>query len=52
MQPKGSLISNIILLRSVVGYLGEKDQFSWWDSLFLGAKESEFLKIVATTHKK
>jgi len=45
LQPKESLISNIILLRSVIGYLGEKDHFKWWDSLFLSATGLEFLKI-------
>jgi len=28
-------INNLVLMRLVVGYLGEKDQFNWWVSTFL-----------------
>jgi len=30
-----NVVKKIALLRCVVGYLGEKDQFNWWSSSFL-----------------
>lgn len=45
LQSKESIINRIITLRLLVGYLGEKDQLNWWDTLFLSATGLEFLKI-------
>jgi hypothetical protein len=39
------LIDKILQLRILVGYLGEKDQFNWWDTAFLNATGQKFLKI-------
>ena len=33
-------------LRAVVGYLGEHDQFDWWQSSFFGAGSTAFLSPV------
>jgi len=45
LQTKELLISDIIFLRSLVGYLGEKNLYNWWDTLFLTTTGLEFLKI-------
>ena len=39
------LINNLALLRLVVGYLGEKDQFNWWTSSFLTENSKRFLEF-------
>ena len=38
-----SQASQISELRIIVGYLGEKDQFSWWDSSFMASSSTAFL---------
>jgi hypothetical protein len=38
------LINNLVLLRLVVGYLGEKDQFNWWPSTFLNKTTQKMLE--------
>ena len=35
----------LIRLRALVGYLGEKDQFGWWDTNFLSPTGLQFLSI-------
>ena len=39
-------IEQYATLRLLVGFLGEKDQFGWWDSSFLGVTGRKFLSIV------
>lgn len=36
-------IETLVLLRTVVGYLGEREQYGWWQSAFFGAGSSTFL---------
>jgi hypothetical protein len=36
-----NIIEQIVHLKAVVGYLGEKDQFRCWDTSFLGGDGSE-----------
>jgi hypothetical protein len=38
-------IEQLALLRSLVAFLGEKDQCGWWDCSFLGATGRKFLAI-------
>ncbi len=37
-------INNLVLLRLIVGYLGEKDQFNWWPSTFLNETTKKMLE--------
>ena len=39
------MIEKLLQLRALVGYLGEKDQFNWWDTNFLGKTGQKFLEI-------
>jgi hypothetical protein len=39
------LIDKLLQLRVLVSYLGEKDQFNWWDTSFLGKTGQKFLEI-------
>lgn len=38
-------IEQYAALRILVAFLGEKDQFNWWDCLFLNATGRKFLAI-------
>lgn len=38
-------IEQLALLRALVAFLGEKDQFGWWDCSFLGSTGRKFLAI-------
>ena len=40
-----SLHRQLATLRMLVGYLGEKDQFNWWDCRFLSPNGLKFLEI-------
>jgi len=40
-----SRIEQLTLLRALVAFLGEKDQFGWWDCSFLGSTGRKFLAI-------
>lgn len=40
---KFDLMSKIAKARLIIGYLGEKDQFKWWESSFLSSSSSAFL---------
>ena len=40
-----AVIKNIVLLRYLVGYLGEKDQFNWWNSSFLNTSTKKMLEF-------
>ena len=37
-------INNLVLLRLIVGYLGEKDQLNWWPSTFLKESTKKMLE--------
>jgi hypothetical protein len=39
------IIEQFIQLRAAVGFLGEKDQFRWWDTAFLGPTGQKYLAI-------
>lgn len=39
-------IEALALLRTVVGYLGEREQYGWWQSAFFGAGSKAFLAPV------
>lgn len=39
------IIIKLITLRSLVGFLGEKSQFNWWDMNFLSSTGLQFLAI-------
>lgn len=39
------MIDKLLQLRILVGYLGEKDQFNWWDTAFLNKTGLKFLEI-------
>jgi hypothetical protein len=39
------IIHNLTLLRLVVGYLGEKNQYSWWSSSFLTENSKKILEF-------
>ena len=43
---KKSIIHCLTQLRCVVGYLGEKDQFGWWQSSFYSSQIGSFLTPV------
>ena len=43
---KISIISDILVLRVLVGYLGEKSQFNWWPTTFFGPSSNLFLSPV------
>jgi hypothetical protein len=40
------LVENLATLRAVVAFLGERDQFAWWQSAFFGAGSGSFLSPV------
>lgn len=40
------LLVEFILLRLLVGFLGEKSQYSWWETDFLSVTGQQFLKII------
>ena len=40
------LVENLAVLRAVVAYLGERDQFAWWQSAFFGAGSALFLSPI------
>ncbi len=39
------MIAKLLQLRVLVGYLGEKDQFNWWDTAFLNKTGQKFLEV-------
>jgi hypothetical protein len=39
-------VENLATLRAVVAFLGERDQFAWWQSAFFGAGSTSFLSPV------
>jgi len=41
-----SLIEKLTTLRALVGFLGEKQQYGWWDTNFLSQTGQEFLNII------
>lgn len=42
-EKQTDLLSQILQLRTVVGFLGSKKQFGWWDCLFLDETGLQFL---------
>ena len=44
-QPKLLPVEDLIMLRALVGFLGEKPQFNWWDTNFLSETGLKFLGI-------
>ncbi|WP_419661913.1 hypothetical protein Dvar_23510 [Desulfosarcina variabilis str. Montpellier] len=44
-EKKSEILSNLNLLRLLVGYLGEKKQHNWWDTNFLSKTGLQFLEI-------
>lgn len=42
---QSGLVADFALLRLLVGYLGEKPQFGWWDTNFLSKTSLQFLEI-------
>ena len=38
-------VGQFALLRALVAFLGEKDQFAWWDCSFLGSTGQKYLAI-------
>jgi hypothetical protein len=40
-----SQVAQLALLRALVAFLGEKDQFGWWDCSFLGLTGRKYLTI-------
>jgi hypothetical protein len=45
---KPSIITNLLQLRTLVGFLGERSQFGWWPSAFFDAPSRRFLEPVFT----
>jgi hypothetical protein len=41
-----NLIEHVATLRTVVGYLGEREQYAWWQSSFFGPGSKTFLAPV------
>jgi len=39
------IVADFVILRALVGYLGEKPQFGWWDTNFLSKTSLQFLEI-------
>lgn len=44
-ENKATIIESLNRLRALVGYLGEKGQFGWWDTSFLNRTGLQFLEI-------
>lgn len=40
---KKLILSDILFIRMLVGYLGEKSQFNWWPTTFIGPSSNLFL---------
>lgn len=43
---KKSILSNFLFMRLLVGYLGEKSQFNWWPTTFIGSSSNLFLSPI------
>lgn len=43
---KKLILSDFLFLRLLVGYLGEKSQFNWWPTTFIGSSSNLFLSPV------
>lgn len=39
------LINKLIQLRTIIGFLGERTQFNWWDTQFLGETAFGYLEL-------
>jgi hypothetical protein len=46
VNERSSAIHQIITLRYIVGFLGEKSQFGWWPTAFYEASSRQFLEPV------
>lgn len=40
-----TLVEQFILLRALIGFLGEKNQYNWWDTSFLNKTGQRFLEV-------
>lgn len=45
-EPKVNTYKKLAHIRAVVGFLGEKSQYGWWDTNFLSDSGQEFLKVI------
>lgn len=43
---KKKILSNFLAVRLLVGYLGEKSQFNWWPTVFIGPSSNLFLSPI------
>ena len=43
---KKLVLSDFLVLRLLVGYLGEKSQFNWWPTTFIGPSSNLFLSPI------
>ncbi len=43
---KKKILSDFLIMRLLVGYLGEKSQFNWWPTTFIGSSSNLFLSPV------
>ena len=46
--PDSSMLTDLLGLRILIGYLGEKHQFGWWDTSFFDAASIAFILPVFT----
>lgn len=42
---KRAFLDKLIALRTLIGFLGEKEQFNWWDTQFLGKTALSYLEL-------
>jgi hypothetical protein len=42
---KSAFLDKLIAMRTLIGFLGEKEQFNWWDTLFLGKTALSYLQL-------
>lgn len=42
---RSNVVADFAMLRVLVGYLGEKPQFGWWDTNFLSKTSLQFMEI-------
>lgn len=43
---KNKLLSDFLIMRLLIGYLGEKSQFNWWPTTFISSSSNLFLAPV------
>ncbi len=45
MKINFNIILKLVKIRTLVAFLGEKDQYNWWDTSFLGETGLKYLKL-------